>query len=114
MTSAIKCGCAEFDATYQQFRLWRSLPDDKTDGRHAEVEIKECVTCGKLWLRYAVEYPAFSYSGRWARGEITPELAAVIEPEEAADFLAKRPSIIYGGSFYGGVVSEKSGPLYWG
>ena len=107
------CNCESPDARYQQFRSWRILPCDDTDGRFGDVSILECIDCRQLWLRYAVEYEGFSNSGRWARGKIEDARARGIRSGEAVDFLAGLPSYLYGGSRFG-KAGTGSGAMNWG
>src|SRR4051812_4368457 len=95
------CGCAEADARSDQFREWRSLPVDVTEGRFADVSILECLVCGDLWARYQVEYEGISKSGRWARGRIDDVGAASIRSEEVPDYLAGLDGHLFGGSYFG-------------
>ena len=95
-----------------ELKPWRDLDWDTTDGRFADVTILECQNCGRLWLRYFVEYEAFSRSGRWAMGEIDPETAMIIRPEEASQYLAGLPYYIRGGSYFG-KVEIASGYMRW-
>ncbi len=61
--AAQSCSCMSVDAKYDQFRTWRELEPNPTDGRYADVSILQCVACERLWLQYMVEYEAFSKSG---------------------------------------------------
>jgi len=94
-----------FDETY--------VGRDLTNGHYADVTIKRCRTCGRNWLRYCVEYQAFSRSNRWARGLILGDDASHITPEKAAAYLAGLPEIIRGGSYYDGVAAWTTGPVNW-
>ena len=67
-------------------------------GRFADATLNRCRSCGRLWLRYLVEYEVFSRSGRWARGLISDEAAQTITPETAAPFLNGLDWYLYGGS----------------
>ncbi len=108
------CICASAAAQYDSFTVWRELEPDLTEGRYADVKISKCRTCGQLWLRYFVEYEAFSRSGRWARGRIEEARALTIQPHEGPSFLARLPSYLYGGSWFDGEEGERSGPMHWG
>ena len=114
MKNEPQCPCMSGEARYTQFREWRSLPTDTTDGRYADVDVSECVECGRLWLSYFVEYEAFTKSGRWARGLIAPDIARTIQSEQAPDYLANLPSYIRGGSYFDGRSGAFSGPIKWG
>jgi hypothetical protein len=107
------CACEQGSASYRQFES-RDLGCDQTEGRFAEVTLTRCRTCGRLWLRYLVEYEAFSRSGRWARGLISDEAARTITPEAAVPHLDGLDWYLYGGSYFDGVAGKRSGPMRWG
>jgi hypothetical protein len=65
----------------------RALGEDPQRGRFADVTMQRCRRCGRLWLRYFFEFEAFSNSGRWYRGLVSPELAATVTAENAAAIL---------------------------
>jgi hypothetical protein len=73
---------------------------DNTHNRFAEIRIYTCKHCSTQWLHYFVEYEAFSQSGRWYRGKITPQQLAELTPEKAVAFLESLENYIYGGSFF--------------
>ena len=98
---------------YSWFESVRYLGIDETNGRHAKVELLQCKTCGRLWVRYAVEYPAFSQSGRWAEGVIDEETAAKIMPTEVPEYLAGLEWGIYGGCYYRTPAQRGTLKLYW-
>src|SRR4029077_9893072 len=72
----------------------RYIGCDKTSGRFADVTLLRCARCQRLWLRYAVEYEAFSRSGRWAAAPIDQTAAETMTPEVAAPFLDRRSHYI--------------------
>lgn len=106
------CRCEEPRAPAEQFDA-RSVGQDATDGRFAEVEIWRCRDCGRPWLRYAVEYEAFTASGRWARGLIQEADAETLTADRAAGHIDRLPWYIRGGSLFGGEASRASGPMRW-
>jgi hypothetical protein len=73
---------------------------DDDHGRFADVRIDRCRWCGRLWLHYHHELEAFSRSGRWYRGIITPEQAGRATSTNARQVLAELPWHLYGGSFF--------------
>lgn len=107
------CACEQPDAGYKLFRS-RGLGRDDTDGRFADVSLERCRRCGRLWLRYFVEYEAFSRSGRWARGLISDEAAEAMTPADATHYLHERPWYLYGGSYFEGRSGMAGGPMAWG
>lgn len=86
---------------------------DETRGRFASVDIDRCGRCQRLWLRYQVEYEAFTASGRWATCPINETNAACITPEAAADFIDRQPWYIYGGSHWRHAGKRGSGKVHW-
>ncbi|HKJ88261.1 MAG TPA: hypothetical protein VKA48_07115, partial [Gammaproteobacteria bacterium] len=66
------CQCFNPQALYHVFDS-QSIGVDETHGRFGSVELKTCKTCNRKWLRYHVEYGAFSRSGRWYRGLVPEE-----------------------------------------
>ena len=85
---------------------------DETKGRFGNVDLCRCEDCGQLWLHYFVEYEAFSRSGRWYRGLITPEQATIVTPENAVALLASLPWYFYGGSYFDTTGKQGSGQVY--
>lgn len=91
----------------------RFIGVDKTAGRFANVTLRRCRECGRLWLRYFVEYEAFTASGRWAEGLIGEKEAERVVPEQAAGFLDGLDWYIFGGSFFGDRRKRGSGHITW-
>ena len=85
-------GPAKFDTT--------DLGVDQTDNRYGDVELRVCGQCGARWLRYFVEYEAFSKSGRWFYGLLPDVLPMALTAENAVPILDSLPWHIYGGSYY--------------
>lgn len=90
MDNTTACACFDltqarppFDETY--------FGQDEANGRFGDVCLQTCCACGQIWLDYHVEYEAFSQSGRWFRGSLTPEQAQTVTPKTAADLLASLP-----------------------
>ena len=82
------------------------------DGRFAQVSLLVCSNCGQQWLRYFYEVEAFSASGRWYLGAITPEQASVLTAENAKATLDGLIWYFYGGSYYGGRSGRASGTIF--
>jgi len=81
------------------------------DGRFAEVSILRCRVCGRHWLRYFYEMEAFTGSGRWYLGQITPSQAATIAAEDGKSTLEGLEGYFYGGSFFYGRSGRSAGPI---
>jgi hypothetical protein len=84
---------------------------DQTNGRFGDVSIETCKHCGTRWLRYFVEYEAFSASGRWFRGLLTPELERTLTPTAAVALLQNLPWHFYGGSYFQTTGAKGTGPI---
>jgi hypothetical protein len=108
------CACCVPNAHFTLLPTVHDVGTDLTDGRYAEVEVGECTACGLLWLRYFVEYEAFSNSGRWARGIIGRIEAEQMTPERAQAYLESLPAYLYGGSYFDGKSGWRTGWMHWG
>lgn len=85
---------------------------DETRGRFAEVSVGTCKRCGRKWLRYFVEYEAFSKSGRWYRGLVSEEVAGTVTPDSAGEILESLDWYFYGGSYFETAGRRGSGPIF--
>ncbi len=103
----LECGPRHPDVTHEKY-----VGRDETDGRFADVTLLGC-RCGRLWLRYAVEYEAFSSSGRWAAVPISDSDAATMTPEKAPGFIAASPWHVRGGSYFGHAGRRGTGWINW-
>jgi hypothetical protein len=84
---------------------------DATNGRFGEVSVEKCIHCGTSWLRYFVEYEAFTASGRWFRGLMSEKAVALVSPELAVSVLESMPWHFRGGSYFGSTGEVASGPI---
>jgi hypothetical protein len=70
-----------------------------------------CQDCGQHWLRYCYEVEAFTGSGRWYLGAITPEQFATLTVEQARAMLENLNWYDCGGSYYDGGMRRTSGTI---
>ena len=82
------------------------------DDNFAEVSLLVCPVCGQRWLRYFYEVEAFTASGRWYLGAITPEQAHFVTSRNAKAKLENLGWYFYGGSYYGGRSGKSSGLIF--
>jgi hypothetical protein len=108
----VPCACDSPTARYDVF-VEVGGGVDTTNGRHADVSIRRCRHCGQHWVRYHVEYEAFSKSGRWARGKIADDLAATIAVEDVAEYIDALPSYFAGGSLFDSCGFARTGRMPW-
>jgi len=81
------------------------------DNQLAEVAVLICQDCGQHWLRYCYEVEAFTGSGRWYLGAITPEQFATLTGEQAKAVLEGLGWYYYGGSYFQGRNGRTSGTV---
>jgi len=110
-TTNQQCRCMDPQCRFDAFDE-TDIGVDKTNGRFGSVHLNRCKDCGRCWLHYQVEYEAFSRSGRWFRGLITPEQATSVTPETAVALLASLPWHFYGGSYFDSLGGKGSGPVW--
>lgn len=104
------CRCMSPLCLYDAF-LESYVGMDQTNGRHGQVFVNQCRNCGRLWLKYHVEYEGFSKSGRWYRGVIDWETAKGMTPESAVSVLDKLEWKFVGGSYFNTLGRRTSGKL---
>jgi hypothetical protein len=104
--AADRCGCR----VEVPDRL-ETLEELGMDRHYAEITLLRCRDCGQFWLRYFYENEAFTRSGRWYLGAITPEQRAALSPERAKAMLESLDWYYYGGSFYDGRRGRASGEI---
>jgi hypothetical protein len=108
------CTCLEHGPPFFDAVHTRSIGVDETEGRYADVTLCTCPRCRRTWLRYQLEYEAFTASGRWCMAPIDAALAARITPETAAAALAAAEWHIYGGSYFDHAGKRGRGRIHWG
>jgi hypothetical protein len=94
------CLCFKPPLNYSDFDQRNLKGYDETDGRFGEVSIETCKHCGTKWLRYFVEYEAFTKSGRWYRGVVSDEVSEAVTLESAVSILEGLDWWIRGGSYF--------------
>jgi hypothetical protein len=88
-----------------------AVSDLGLDSQLAEVGVLICQDCGQHWLRYFYEVEAFTGSGRWYLGAITPEQFATLAVERAKAVLEGLGWYYYGGSYFQGHNGRTSGTV---
>jgi hypothetical protein len=81
------------------------------DSRLAEVSVLLCQECGQYWLRYIYEVEAFTGSGRWYLGAITPAQFASLTVEQAKGALEGLGWYYFGGSYFQGRTGRSLGTI---
>jgi len=80
------------------------------DDQSGEVTVLRCSRCGRCWLHYLMEYEYLSASARWLEGEISPEVAASLKPNDAVALFDQMPWFHCSGSAFGGKLRRVTGP----
>jgi hypothetical protein len=113
MLDHVNCPCLEHAPRHPYAIRERDLGRDETDGRFADVELIRCGRCRRLWLRYYVEYEAFTGSGRWAETPIDEATAATMTAATAPEFIHAAEWHVFGGSYWGHAGKRGKGRLSW-
>lgn len=100
--------CACFEESRRNLSGGRFVGMDRN---YAEVSVVVCGSCGQHWLRYFYEQEAFTGSGRWYLGAVTPEQATAATADGAKSLLENLDWYFYGGSYYGGRTGRSSGEI---
>ncbi len=106
------CSCLECGPKYP-FAWERYVGRDETEGRYADVALRRCASCRRLWLRYAVEREFYTSAGKWAEALIGEADAESMIPEEAAGFIDRAEWCVVGGGFYNSAGLRTKGPIQW-
>jgi hypothetical protein len=70
------------------------------DKHGAEVSVSLCRYCGATWLKYLIEEPHYSRSGRWWRVEIPAQGRKEVSAETAREWVEQSAEGFAGGSFF--------------
>ena len=100
------CGC--FAAPYTNLA---SATEMGMDDVFAEVSVLTCRGCGQHWLRYFYEVEAFTGSGRWYLGAITPGQLQELSTGNARAMMEGLGWYFYGGSYFDGRSGRRRGVL---
>jgi hypothetical protein len=106
--SAQTGACACFSAPHEARSVVKWLG---MDARYRDATILACLRCGQLWLKLHDELEAFTASGRWYLGAITPEQAARLTAAEAQDALEGLSWYFFGGSYFAGQTGKTAGKI---
>jgi hypothetical protein len=108
VTAECRCVTRPFD---HRDYVQEDMGVDHDHGRFGDVAIERCKHCGRPWLHYHYEIEAFTASGRWYRGLLTPEQAARVTHANALEILAELPWYLYGGSYFDTTGKRSDVPL---
>jgi hypothetical protein len=81
------------------------------DAGGAEVSLHTCRTCGRAWLKYLIEEPHFSRSGRWWRVPLAPGQAQRLTADLARGFIERQAWGFIGGSFFASAGRRVDAPI---
>jgi hypothetical protein len=99
-----KCKCEKPPFSYLDF----TTTDLGCDYNGAEVSIDQCKICGTKWLKYLIEEPHYSNSGRWWRAILNE---SSVNAEMAKDYIQSREWCFLGGSFYNTTGKKIDAPI---
>ena len=70
------------------------------DAQGAEVSLLTCRRCGLVWLKYLIEEPHHSNSGRWWRVIVPKEQRDNLSIHNAREFVQRQQDGFVGGSYF--------------
>jgi len=109
------CRCLQVPGALTEYEDIRYVGVDDRYGRYADVTIKCCIHCGRLWLHYFVEFEGRRNSSRYFMGLIENYSDVVwIVPEIAINYIASLDWHLYGGAYFDGLNgrADKGTPIY--
>ncbi len=80
------------------------------DDHYGEVAVLQCTNCGRCWLHYLMEYEYLTAAGRWLEGEMSPEIATSLKPNQAVGLFDNMDWFHCSGSAFGGTLRRVTGP----
>lgn len=105
------CICLREPMQFYEYEEIQYIGVDETNGRYGDVTLKKCKKCDRYWLHYLVEYEAFTASGRYFMGLITPEIAQTLSPDLAVSYLNSLEWHLYAGSYFYGKKGRSTGKV---
>jgi len=81
------------------------------DSHGADVSLSVCKFCGDIWLRYFIEEPHYSRSGRWWRVKISVEDKPSVSTTTARTFVERSAAGFAGGSFFNSQGHAVTAPI---
>jgi hypothetical protein len=99
MSNSSPCICGHPPFHFSDYES-RELGEDSASEDVTTVSIEKCKHCGRYWLRYLLEQPEFSKSGRWWRVPIDSSNAETIEADDARSYIEQQVEGFVGGSYF--------------
>lgn len=116
MEATQSCKCMTPPLHYQDVEQDAAGDLFQEDRWGGEITVERCKSCGTKWIRYFIEYPAFTSSGRWCRAPVTDEVLRNLSADEVLAYIVNQPLYLYGGSFFGSsgkVGTRPVNPEFW-
>ncbi|MBI5722621.1 MAG: hypothetical protein HZA50_01590 [Planctomycetes bacterium] len=73
--------------------------------------METCIRCGARWLKYLIEEPHYTRSGRWWRVPLTGADLPEIGMDNIRQYIEKQPWCFVGGSFFNSTGARKIAPI---
>ena len=101
-----KCKCMKPPFFYLDF----DSIDIGEDGL-GEITIDSCKRCGIKWIKYLIEEPQLTKSGRWWRALIGKNEENKISVNTSKSYIENQGWCFIGGSYFDGEVHKKERPI---
>jgi hypothetical protein len=83
----------------------------EADGQDAQVTLETCLHCQAVWLKYLIEEPHYSRSGRWWRVHVSAAHAPLLTADRARAFIEQQSEGFVGGSYYSSAGHKITAPI---
>jgi hypothetical protein len=103
----LSCACRQPPFPARDYRI-----DELGEDAHgAAASLQTCRRCGAVWLKYLVEEPHFSRSGRWWRVEVAPGREGLATAATARACVEAAPCGFAGGSWFDSAGHAVAAPI---
>ncbi|MBN2835218.1 MAG: hypothetical protein JXR48_09655 [Candidatus Delongbacteria bacterium] len=76
-----------------------------------EATLQTCKKCGAIWLKFLIEEPHYTNSGRWWRVQVSPNEMVSLTIDSAINYIEIQSECFVGGSFYKQGIHKKYKPI---
>ena len=104
-----KCKCQKPPFYYLDYEIVTLGENDQ-----GEASVETCKSCGTVWLKFLIEEPHYSKSGRWWRAKVDPEEVSSLTIENVKFFIERQDECFAGGSYYKKGIHKKNKPIWVG
>jgi hypothetical protein len=101
------CTCSKLPFNFMHFKTV-ALGEDSFG---AEITINTCKKCGLAWLKYLIEEPHYSRSGRWWMTALPTQGSSGLSVANARQYIERQAECFAGGSYFKSTGHHISAPI---